>query len=251
MRYNENKYDNEIKDLFDLIRVGFISILAAPYRLLSEISTKIMFLDRRVIEQTLLVTAIIDLLALVYAFIKFLITDKISLFSGIVPVVPVVLVLILTGVLAWVVSLKFEGTGVEVTTEQVAPSQEHVTVVTEDDDGISAEDFDNIDKMVASSSAPQTSAGLSPESVLNDFNFTDDEDLLASLVRPADLQDIDVSSFFGGVQKASVGELDKELLKDLVSTELNINNISSGAVSANIRNNHSMGIDHYKEELLK
>jgi hypothetical protein len=108
MRYTEDNHRREVEDLLDLVRTVFTSIVIAPHRLLSEVSKKIVYLDRPMIEKVLLVGMAIDTLMLVIDCVLYVITGKIGFTTGFLPTLSKLIALVVLGCLSWAVTYKFD-----------------------------------------------------------------------------------------------------------------------------------------------
>jgi hypothetical protein len=108
MRYTENETKRDINDILDVIRVGFIGILSAPFRLINEISAKLMFLEREVLEKLLLTIVVLDSGLIVWDCVMYIFTGKLSFVSGFMPLFAKLLVLAMTGGVSYYILKKFE-----------------------------------------------------------------------------------------------------------------------------------------------
>ena len=86
MRYTEEPDKESIGDIFDLIRFLVVSVFLAPYRLINEISKKVMYLNREPIEKLVTTSIFISLGFLLWDFVWFIVTGKINLIDGFIPV---------------------------------------------------------------------------------------------------------------------------------------------------------------------
>lgn len=108
MRYTENKYNSEINTVLDVVNWIFVSLIMAPFRLINEISNKIMYLERQVIEKLVVVTAVIITAFLVWDGIVFFASGELSLVGGTIPIVSKFLALMLVAGFASYTLKKFE-----------------------------------------------------------------------------------------------------------------------------------------------
>ena len=60
MRYTEREFDYEHTSVYDFVRMVFVLVLIAPARLCGEISSKVIYLKRKQIEQILLTSLVIN-----------------------------------------------------------------------------------------------------------------------------------------------------------------------------------------------
>lgn len=249
MRYTEESHDNEIKDLFDLIRIAFTSVVFAPYRLFSEISTKVMFLDRSVIERTLIVAAVMDLLVLISYVVKFAVWGSISLMSGVIPVVALGVVLGAVTCLAWVVSQKFEGLGNEDLTEDYLEDEEYDTEI--EGPTVQEKQPEPVIPQEPVISQPPTERNLPRAATIS---LDEDDDFEALLSNSNDLNDIDLESFFTDTVVSNASEDDRDMLREMLAAELALNKVPTESLEDRIRKACEPEInfvDNYEEDLLK
>lgn len=100
MRYTEEEVSTEINNPIDLVRYVFLSVFLAPLRLMGEISSKVMFMGREHLEKILSGSLLTAVALLLFDGVYFLITGKIDLFSGFIPVVSKVIVIVGIGAVA-------------------------------------------------------------------------------------------------------------------------------------------------------
>ena len=62
-RYTEREYSEDIASFQDWVQHGAALLLAAPLRLVNEISTKVVYLDRKLIGKILNLAAIIAVIS--------------------------------------------------------------------------------------------------------------------------------------------------------------------------------------------
>lgn len=97
MRYTERKHNREINDLFDFVTFLVLTVFAAPYRMLSEIGNKLMYLKREAIEKLILLTVVIITIFIVWDGIRFIIFRKLELTTGVIPLAAKFIVLAIVG----------------------------------------------------------------------------------------------------------------------------------------------------------
>lgn len=105
MRYTEEKQEKKLDDLFDLVILILTSVVIAPYRLISEISKKVMYLPYRSLEKLMLTSIVMVTVFIVLDIVVYLFTGRINLVDGSVPLVAKVVVLLIIAT----ISLQFLG----------------------------------------------------------------------------------------------------------------------------------------------
>lgn len=101
MRYTEEVEERESNDWLDIVFSGFSLFVLAPYRIFDEISRKIMYLDREVVEKVLITSAGITMGLLLIDVIYFLLSGQTSVMSGGFPVMSVAVTMIFIGTLTY------------------------------------------------------------------------------------------------------------------------------------------------------
>jgi hypothetical protein len=164
MRYTEHKHENDMNDLLDLVRIVFTSLLLSPFRLLSEISSKIMYLERAIIEKVLLTAIVMDTALLIVDCIMYEVTGSMNLTTGMFPIAAKALVLVICGALAWVVNSKFDTPLLSISEAQGPPQTAQIE---EESDSIDEMDVDveegDIIEIAAVQDSPVTENELQTE----------------------------------------------------------------------------------------
>lgn len=94
MRYTEKEYDFKFDSVYDFIRILFSTTFLAPFRFFNEMSKKIIFLGKNSVKEILNTAVIIAALLLAGELGYQLLIGKLSLLSGNVPLIAVVLALL-------------------------------------------------------------------------------------------------------------------------------------------------------------
>lgn len=85
MRYTEKKYESKDSDLLGVVVGFFVNLMIAPYRFVSEVSNKVVYLGREAIEKLCLVAILIQASLILWDCIWYIFTDNISLWGGPIP----------------------------------------------------------------------------------------------------------------------------------------------------------------------
>lgn len=89
MRYTEQEF--KFDHIFDVIRYVFSSLILAPFRLINELTRKIIYIPLKVIERCGLVALGINVLIIVWTVIDLIRKNNFSLISGRMPLLPCML----------------------------------------------------------------------------------------------------------------------------------------------------------------
>lgn len=99
MRYTEKKYDFYFDNFFDIIRVVFLFLFLSPFRLINEISKKVIYLGKELIEKILIGSIVMCSFLIVVSLIIQLFRNKLSILKGPIPIISGLICLLLLGVL--------------------------------------------------------------------------------------------------------------------------------------------------------
>lgn len=118
MRYTEKKYETKNEDVLDFVRNIFVLVFLAPYRLLNEISQKIMYLRKEAVEKLSLCSIVLATGFLIFHVISYIITRDPKLIKGFSPILTEFVTIIVLGFVSMNLLNRFKflesiGVGVE------------------------------------------------------------------------------------------------------------------------------------------
>lgn len=85
MRYTEKKFEEKPDDLVGAAIALFINFFMAPYRLVSEVSSKIVYIGKEAVDKICLATIVLLTVSMAWDVIWYFITGNISLWGGSAP----------------------------------------------------------------------------------------------------------------------------------------------------------------------
>lgn len=208
MRYTEQEHKTEVNDVLDVVKTGFLAILSAPYRLVNEISSKIMFLERAVLEKLILTAILLDTGFLLWDCFYYFLAGKMNFVKGFLPLVPKVIVLLVLAGLAYVVYKKFEFPYETVEREVEEPVREESTY-TEDPESDPVEPESDLVEEPLVSETVVPSVVAASEQLTFEPELKAEETLSEPVERVEDLPDV-------VLETAACEELPVEELPDVV-----------------------------------
>lgn len=96
MRYTEEKYESKQQDLLGAIVAFLVGLIMAPYRIINEVSTKVTYMGKEAVEKLSLCTIVLITITVLWDFVGFIITGKIHLVDGNVPLLSKVVALLIS-----------------------------------------------------------------------------------------------------------------------------------------------------------
>ena len=103
MRYTE--YEFKLDHVFDFIRLIFSSIFLSPFRLINEITKKIIYLPKELVVKIVKIAFVVDIVVFAGCIVDMVLDGKFNFIHGKLPLLSCIVALVLIGAVYYVVEI--------------------------------------------------------------------------------------------------------------------------------------------------